>query len=73
MYNHAVFAKLVACVKIGQGPGLVANARKWNVMTLPVLAILYPSTTKYKNVWGSLDTLRREKLNLKKQKLCDKI
>ena len=24
--------------------------------SLPTVAILYPSTTKYKNVWGSLDT-----------------
>ena len=49
MYIQIVFAKLGACVKIGQGPGLVANARKWNVMTLPVLAILYLSAIKYKN------------------------
>ena len=27
----------------------MANARKWNVMTLPVLAILYLSAIKYKN------------------------
>lgn len=73
MYNQAAFAKLVVCVKIRWGPGLVANARKWNVMTLPVLAILYPSTTKYKNVRKSLGTLRKEKLNLKKQELCGKI
>jgi len=32
----------------------VANARKWNVMTLPVLAILYLSAIKYKNDPGSL-------------------
>ena len=54
MYIQIVFAKLGACVKIGQGPGLVANARKWNVMTLPVLAILYLSAIKYKNDPGSL-------------------
>ena len=54
MYIQIVFAKLVVCVKIGYGPGLVANARKWNVMTLPVLAILYLSAIKYKNDPGSL-------------------
>ena len=27
----------------------MANTRKWNVMTLPVLAILYLSAIKYKN------------------------
>ena len=32
----------------------MANARKWNVMTLPVLAILYLSAIKYKNDPGSL-------------------
>ena len=32
----------------------MANARKWNVMTLPVLAILYLLAIKYKNDPGSL-------------------
>ena len=35
----------------------MANARKWNVMTLPVLAILYLSAIKYKNDLGSLADL----------------